>query len=165
MAGPKSGSYRDGWQAPFVVSLIEKCAGDIVIRAGQSVDWENPQIDYLGERVAFALTKLRIVSIVVSSRLRNRDAWYKAISRIEEYGICCARVVVIDNVSNCPTGSHEGLLRIIVLADEARKFHSTHSVLGHYTRVLHQDELGEKTEFDVLYNIVRKWKDDWQPID
>lgn len=125
----------------------------------QDYHWGEIPSD-LAERVAFAIQHLKAVSVVITSRVENRHAWYGALKELRRTGVYCQSLQVVEAVQNITVGSDRTLLRVIVLHPSQRKeFERYFGARISNTRVLPEIQAG--TEFDSLKYIVDQWKANW----
>lgn len=160
----KGQNWQHGWPAEVVKAIIAQLAGKIAHLA-REVNWDEPDVTNLADKVAHAFSgNMRVVSVVISSKVEGRGRWYEAIDRIRKYGVCCLETEIVDNPSNYPVGSNEAMLRIIVISEgEVAYFNSNHPTLSPYTRVLRV--VIKDDEFQHLFSHVKAWKDQWRPIE
>jgi hypothetical protein len=123
--GIPHGNHKHGWKAVKVMEFLNEVvpgqvAGSIGMLTTPAIDWESgdvPVIPHLDHRIAHAITSFRAVSLVLSEGVSSRDAWYKALDRVRESGVCCLRTVIFADLHDCPAMGSSSLLKIVVLTE------------------------------------------------
>jgi hypothetical protein len=156
-------NWQHGWHAEVVKEIVATRASRIV-HSAHKVNWDDPDVVHLTEKIAYAFNNfMRMVSIVISSRVEGRNAWYRAVDIISECGVCCLRPVIADNFADIPVGSSSQILRIVILSDdEVERFNSFNTTVGSHTHILHGVPAGE--EFQRVRVLVEKWMSEWFPV-
>lgn len=108
---------RTDWppSAEITLGKIARRIGDLT---NYRVSWMNPPVN-LAEKVAFACTDIRTLQLVVSGKVRNRDAWHKAYTELQSKGICIT-FTCVTNVFDISTACPQGDLRVIIITGDEK---------------------------------------------
>ena len=167
--GIPHGNHKHGWKAVKVMEFLNEVvpgqvAGSIGMLTTPAIDWESgdvPVIPNLDYRIAHAMMHLRTMSLVISESVSNRDAWYAALNRVRESGICCLRVVIFHDLHDCPALGSSSLLKIVVLteSEHARLSEDHRQVNVQYTKFVCGVASGH--EYATLKGHVLEWVSSW----
>lgn len=103
---------------PSAVNALTRIATRVGHLVGHHVNWMNPPVN-LAEKVAFACTDIRTLQLVVSGKVRNRDAWHKAYIELQSKGVC-ATFTSVTNVFDISTSCPHGDLKVIIITGDEK---------------------------------------------